>query len=345
MSAVGSSYVWSYLGQLTLLAVLAAGISYGLIFILRGTFVRYAVAQPVARSSHRAPTPQGGGIGVIGATIVVVFVAALIEPAIENTQSLISLLGAVVALTIVGATDDIGPLSATSRLLLQTAAVALVVMAMPHELRAFPLLPWWVERVCILVGSVWFINLVNFMDGIDWMTVVEVVPVTAGLAAFGVAGELPRDATVVAIALFGATIGFAPFNRPVARLFLGDVGSLPIGLILAWLLLLLAVNGHVAAALLLPLYYLADATITLLRRVIRHEPLTEAHRDHFYQRAIDNGFGVYQIVGSVFALNVILVGFAAISLSVTSPAYQIAYLALGIMLVAGVLWRFNSARR
>ena len=106
---------------------------------------------------------------------------------------------------------------------------------------------------------------------------------------FGLAGALPRDATVVAIALFGAMIGFAPFNRPVARLFLGDVGSLPIGLILGWLLLLLAAHGHLAAALLLPLYYLADATITLLRRLIKGDLPTQAHRDHFYQRAIDDG--------------------------------------------------------
>ena len=118
-------------------------------------------------------------------------------------------------------------------------------------------------------------------------------------------GALPHDATVVALALCGAMIGFAPFNRPVARLFLGDVGSLPIGLLLGWLLVLLAGAGHLAAALLLPLYYLADATITLLRRLANGEPVMQAHRSHFYQRATDGGFSVYQIVGRVFAANVI----------------------------------------
>ena len=106
-------------------------------------------------------------------------------------------------------------------------------------------------------------------------------------------GALPRDATLVALALCGAMIGFAPFNRPVARLFLGDVGSLPIGLLLGWLLVVLAGSGHFAAALLLPLYYLADATITLLRRLANGEPVWQAHRSHFYQRAMDNGFSVY----------------------------------------------------
>ena len=96
-------------------------------------------------------------------------------------------------------------------------------------------------------------------------------------------------------------LGFAPFNKPVARLFLGDVGSLPIGLLLGWLLLQLAAKGHLAAALILPLYYLADATITLACRIARGEPIWQAHRTHFYQRATDNGFSVPAIVTRVFA--------------------------------------------
>jgi UDP-N-acetylmuramyl pentapeptide phosphotransferase/UDP-N-acetylglucosamine-1-phosphate transferase len=89
-------------------------------------------------------------------------------------------------------------------------------------------------------------------------------------------------------------IGLAPFNRPVARLFLGDVGSLPIGLLLGWLLVLLAGHGYLAAALLLPLYYLTDATITLLRRLMRSVPITQAHRSHYYQRALANGLSVFR---------------------------------------------------
>ena len=153
------------------------------------------------------------------------------------------------------------------RLFLQAAAVAIVIVALPADLRLVPPLPFWLERALIGLALLWFVNLVNFMDGIDWMTVAEVVPVTAGLVLFGLMGALPNDATVVALALGGAMIGFAPFNRPVARLFLGDVGSLPIGLLLGWLLIELAGAGHLAASLLLPLYYLADATITLLRRL------------------------------------------------------------------------------
>ena len=114
------------------------------------------------------------------------------------------------------------------------------------------------------------------MDGIDWMTAAETVPITTGLVVIGGLGALPTSDTVVALALCGAVVGFAPLNRPVAKLFLGDVGSLAIGLLLAWLLVSVAGRGHIAAALLLPLYYIADATITLLRRVVRGEPIWQA---------------------------------------------------------------------
>ena len=146
--------------------------------------------------------------------------------------------------------------------------------------------------------GVWAVNLTNFMDGIDWITVAEVVPVTAGLTLFGLMEALPQSAFVVALALLGATLGFAPFNRPVARLFLGDVGSLPVGLLLFWLLVTLAGRGFVIAALLLPLYYLADATITLIRRASRGENVFEAHRSHFYQHATKAGWPVIERRGA-----------------------------------------------
>jgi UDP-N-acetylmuramyl pentapeptide phosphotransferase/UDP-N-acetylglucosamine-1-phosphate transferase len=251
----------------------------------------------------------------------------------------------VIGLAAVGATDDIHPIEALPRLLLQAAAVAIVVAALPSELRIVPALPVWFERTCTLVGALWFVNLVNFMDGIDWMTVAEVVPVAGGLTLFGLMGALPPDATVVAIALGGAIIGFAPFNRPVARLFLGDVGSLPIGMLLAWLLILLAGGGHLAAALLLPLYYLADATITLSRRLVRGEPIMRAHRSHFYQRAVDSGHNVYRIVGGVFGINIMLVVLAAVTLLSTSSTVHVIAVVLGSALVGTLLWHFDRPCR
>ena len=147
------------------------------------------------------------------------------------------------------------------------------------------------------------------------------------------------------MALCGGMIGFAPFNRPVAQLFLGDVGSLPIGLLLTWLLILLAGSGHLAAALLLPLYYLADATITLLRRFIKGESVMKAHRSHFYQRALDNGFSVPAVVARVFLVNVLLIGLAATTLLSAAPVVHAAALAAGCIIVGLLLVRLSQPRQ
>ena len=164
-----------------------------------------------------------------------------------------------------GAIDDMRALPAAPRLALQCVAAGVLVAALPQEMQVLPYVPWWSERVCLVVGLVWFVNLVKFMDG----TVAETVPVTGAIILIGLLGGVGTLPTLVAAALLGAILGFAPFNKPIATLFLGDVGSLPIGLLLGWLLLQLAANGHQAAALILPLYYLADATITLVYRIAR----------------------------------------------------------------------------
>ena len=216
---------------------------------------------------------------------------------------------------------------------------------MPAGFRVVPLLPLTLEWALLLLGGVWFVNLVNFMDGIDWMTVAETVPITAGVALLGLTGAVPLTAMLVALALLGAIIGFAPFNRPVARLFLGDVGSLPIGLILGWVLMMLASRGHLAAALLLPLYYLADATITLARRLIRREAVWQAHRTHFYQRATDGGFSVREIVVRVFVLNLALATLALVSAIEPDLRVDLATLALGGALVAWLLGTFARGKR
>jgi UDP-N-acetylmuramyl pentapeptide phosphotransferase/UDP-N-acetylglucosamine-1-phosphate transferase len=322
----------------------AAALCAGLLVLLLPTLRRHALARPNARSSHTEPTPQGGGIAVVAATLAVALAAVALTLRPDDTARLAWVLGAAVLMAGVGAVDDVRAVPVLPRLLLQALAVAIVIAALPADLRIVPVLPWWVERTLLALAALWFVNLVNFMDGIDWMTVAEVVPITAGLAAIGWLGALPPAAIIAALALFGAVLGFAPFNRPVARLFLGDVGSLPIGLLLAWLLVLLAGNGHVAAALLLPLYYVADASLTLARRLMAGEPVWQAHRTHFYQRATDRGLTVSEIVGRVFAVNIVLAALAFVSVAMPGWRTSLATLAVGTALVAWLLAGFARGK-
>jgi len=328
-------------------AILAAAalVAALLIVALRPLLERYAMARPNARSSHKTPTPQGGGIAVIVATIVVSYAALCFLPAGAAAALRLPIISAaVVLIACVGVLADIHPEHVASRLLLQTLAVAAVIFVLPPDARVLPILPLSAERIALLIGGLWFVNLVNFMDGIDWMTVAEVVPITAALAVIGLFGNLPPPAIVVSVALCGAVIGFAYFNRPVAKLFLGDVGSLPIGLVLGWLLILLAGEGGRAAAILLPLYYLADSTITLTRRALNGERVWQAHRTHFYQRAIDRGFSVIDVVTRVFAVNLVLAALAIMTVTVRSRITDIAALTAGVALVAWLLFVLARGR-
>jgi len=322
--------------------VLAAAVFSAVLIVALGPWLaRYAVAKPNSRSSHKTPTPQGGGIAVIGATLITsVGVLFFFGTANTNLWPLVVLFAAVLLIAAVGVMADKRPIAPAPRLVLQTFAVAAVLATLPPELHLLPILPWWGERILLLIGTLWFVNLVNFMDGLDWMTVVEVVPITAALAALGLLGYVPRENTVISLTLCGAMIGFAFFNRPVAKLFLGDVGSLPIGLLLGWLLLMLAGSGGRVAALLLPLYYLADSTITLLRRALNGEPVWQAHRSHFYQSATDRGFRVIDVVARVFVVNGALAALALVTILLPSPAIDIASVSVGMALVAWLLFVF-----
>jgi UDP-N-acetylmuramyl pentapeptide phosphotransferase/UDP-N-acetylglucosamine-1-phosphate transferase len=323
----------------TLAALVAAGMTWYLLPILK----KVALAKPNARSSHRVPTPQGAGIAVIVAALgaAVVIIAFIDAPALRIP---VAVFGSSLFMAAVGFIDDLKPIPVLPRMILQAIAVAIIVVSAPLELRIIPASPVWIERGALLLAGIWFVNLVNFMDGLDWMTVAETVPVTAAIVILGLTGQVPPQVTIVAAGLCGAMLGFAPFNRPVAKIFLGDVGSLPIGLLLGWCLLQLAWHQHLLAALLLPLYYLADTTITLFRRIANREPFWIAHRTHFYQRATDNGFVVLRVISKVFALNLFLATLAIASVRADSVVVDLLAAMAGTAAVSMLLYQFSRKR-
>lgn len=324
------------------------GLSALLIMLLRPLLISCAMARPTARSSHTTPTPQGGGIAVILTVFLLVGLVLVVVDYEDSTTRMMWVGAATAFIALIGALDDLRPLPVRPRLLAQVLAVAIAVMMgrSAFSLRVLPeFLPEWFENGFLILGGVWFVNLVNFMDGLDWLSVAEIVPVTAALVLLQAVGFVPLETVLVAAALLGAMIGFAYFNKPVARLFLGDVGSLPIGLLLGWMLLQLAETGALTAALLLPLYYLMDATVTLFLRFRRGEKLSQAHRSHFYQRATVNGHSVMEVAVTVFILNVALALLAATTylwprLVSNATLCQAATLVLGVAATAFVLRRF-----
>lgn len=329
-----------------LLIALAAGLAFALCLGLRPLMMRYALARPNARSSHRTPTPQGGGIAVLaGAFLALSLALALIPMEANAKQGLVLVMAAAALLALVGAWDDIRPLSPALRLPLQIFCVGIVVFYTAPEMRLLPdALPLWVERGLALIAGVWFVNLVNFIDGIDWITLAGLVPLTGALALAGSYGLTDPATGLLAAALFGGLLGFAPFNKPMARIFLGDVGALPLGLLGAYLLYRLAGTGALTAALILPLYHVMDSTITLFRRLARGEKVWQAHRSHFYQQATDNGFKVIEIVAQVALLNLCLIALAAVSIALPAFWAQLGCLLAALTLTGALLRRFSRKR-
>jgi UDP-N-acetylmuramyl pentapeptide phosphotransferase/UDP-N-acetylglucosamine-1-phosphate transferase len=175
------------------------------------------------------------------------------------------------------------------------------------------------------------------------MTVVEVVPIALAVAALQALGVVPAGIGLLALALLGAMLGFAIFNKHPASIFLGDAGSLPIGLCLAVMLIYVA-HASLAAAILLPLYMVADTSITLVRRIINKEPFLSAHRTHFYQRAVAQGLTVPQVTARIFLLGVLLALLAVTTVLANNLAIDVLCVGLGLMATGLMLYALAKGR-
>jgi UDP-N-acetylmuramyl pentapeptide phosphotransferase/UDP-N-acetylglucosamine-1-phosphate transferase len=258
--------------------------------------------------------------------------------------SLLPVLAIAAALTLLGALDDALTLPVPWRFVGQALAGVALVISLPAGFQIFPgLMPLAIERALIAFGTVWFINAVNFLDGLDWMTVVQVVPIALGVAILYALGAVPAAIGVLALALLGATLGFAVFNKHPAQVFLGDAGSLPIGLCLAFMLIFVA-KAHLAAALLLSLYTLSDSTLTLFRRILAKERIFAAHRTHFYQRGVAAGLSVKQVTARVLLLQIVLMGLAVATVLARSLTVDLVCLGLGLLTTFLVLFAFAKGR-
>ncbi|MHC6224586.1 MraY family glycosyltransferase [Pseudomonas sp. X10] len=272
-----------------LLVVSIAVVSFVLTWLLR----RYALARsimdiPNARSSHSVPTPRGGGVA-----IVVAFLAALLwmggAGLIESATSW-ALLGAGASIAVLGFLDDHGHIAARWRLLGHFAASlwALIWLGGLPPLMVFgtELDLGWFGHLLALFYLVWLLNLYNFMDGIDGIASVEAITTCLGACLLYVLAGVPGLVSAPLV-LAAAVAGFLFWNFPPARIFMGDAGSGFLGIALGVLSLQAAWASPdlFCAWLILLGVFIVDATVTLLRRLIRGDKVYEAHRSHAYQYA------------------------------------------------------------
>lgn len=269
---------------------------------------------PNERSSHTTPTPRGGGIAIM---VVMAPMAALVLWLHDGANTAAwAMIGGMVVLAVVSWMDDLNHLPVLVRLGFHGAAVAVVLALLPEKFLLFQgLAPLWADRIVAGIAWLWFINLYNFMDGIDGLAATETV--TIGIGIFAILLVIGADGggeavtmALIALVMAAAAGGFLFLNWHPARIFMGDVGSIPLGFVAGWLLLMLAMWGYWLAALILPAYYLADASITIIRRALGGAEIWRAHKEHFYQRAVARGLSHGRVTFFILRGNVMLLALA-----------------------------------
>lgn len=319
----------------------AAAIFSGFIVFL---IIRFAealklVQVPIARSSHVKPTPTGGGIGiVIAATIFALFL-----PSDEYIAVLIPALGLMIA--VVGLIDDRHPLPAKVRLPIQASVVTLALIttnatvALAGEADLFLHI---LAGLVLIVGGVWWINLFNFMDGIDGIAGQQAIMMlgSAMTISFHTHPEAITSWSWWMTAVVAAsTFGFLVFNWPPARIFMGDAGSTFLGFIIVALAFISLAVGWMSVQqwLLLAVLFASDATVTLIIRFLGRDKLSQAHRSHAYQRLSRRFGGAKPVSTCAWLINLLLVLPLALCLPEGLAGTGIVILAYG--LAAGViLW-------
>ncbi len=271
------------------LIVVAAGVigAFGTWWIMRRANTLQLLQTPNERSSHTIPTPSGGGIGFVMGGTVGALIALWAAPWPALLVVALSLI-----LAAVGFADDRSPIPAVIRLTVQAAvALALLACGIASGLFGSSLglpLPAWLSVALLVVPVVYWINLVNFMDGIDGIAGSEalfMLLAAAGLMLATVPGVVSQPLFWWLSALAAAVAAFLVFNWQPAKIFMGDAGSTYVAFMLAFFAIASAAAGWLTLWqwLILGATFIADASVTLGRRLLRGEQVMQAHRRHAYQ--------------------------------------------------------------
>jgi UDP-N-acetylmuramyl pentapeptide phosphotransferase/UDP-N-acetylglucosamine-1-phosphate transferase len=305
------------------LLIAALGCAGVLWLLLRFYAARLPLDHPNARSLHDKPIPRIGGIGVLaGVAAVMALGAAPFAPPFA-----IALILAGVSLI-----DDLHRLPPAARLAAHLGAAAVTVWYLLSPMNV-------IELALLALAIAWLTNLYNFMDGSDGLAAGMTI---IGFGTYALAAWLSGDVELALFcsALAGAALGFLAFNFHPARVFLGDVGSIPLGFLAG----ALGITGwrNDLWPLWFPLLvfapFIGDATLTLIKRAMRRERVWEAHREHYYQRLVQMGLGHR---GTAYVAYALMAGCGAAAFYGKDevPAVQLSVLAAALaVLVAVAVW-------
>jgi Fuc2NAc and GlcNAc transferase len=255
---------------------------------LKLALARQVLDIPNQRSSHLAPTPKAGGIGMVMAASAALYWLAAGWGA-QMWLPLTALATCGIAIATIGLADDLKPLSARLRLGVQLLAATILLAGLqdvPRFTAAGFSLPFYLGLPLALLWLLWMTNLYNFMDGIDGLAGMHAMAVGFCAALLLAAAQVPAVLWLAPLLVAVASGGFMVWNFPPARIFMGDTGSAWLGFVFAALALLSGIYdpGLFWLWAILLAVFVTDATLTLLTRLLRGQRIHEAHRCHAYQR-------------------------------------------------------------
>ncbi|HKE49355.1 MAG TPA: glycosyltransferase family 4 protein [Rhodanobacteraceae bacterium] len=277
---------------------------------------RRLIDEPGMRRSHASPTPRGGGIGIVIAVVLCACIPALFLSAPSRVAAP-ALLGAVAIVAAVGWIDDHRGLPARVRFAAHCVAALVFLLPVVVPMILFPTIVeqrfeipvaiLWPGVALLALAIVWFVNLHNFMDGIDGILSAQAIFVFLALMVLCLRAGEPHTGQVGVFA--AATLGFLPFNFPRARIFMGDVGSGVLGLLVA-VAVLWQMSGQATSLMsgvILCSAFVTDATCTLVSRMLRGRRWYSAHREHLYQWLVRSGFSHGGVVALYTGWNLVIV--------------------------------------
>ncbi len=313
MNFILSDYINLDLLLIIILGILSLVLSYfGTQRIKRWALNRGVIDIPNQRSSHKDPTPRGGGMAIVASFLIVMLLIGLFRS--NNTMQYWGLIINGLTIAGLGFLDDLYTLPRTPRII-AWIVITVVSIIFGIELNTITLPILGVIRfgfLSPLVTFLWLIgvtNLFNFMDGIDGLAGCEALIVAGFLAviAFYAGNTLVFSASVV---IFGAVLGFLPHNFPTAKIFMGDGGSNFLGYLFAALAVIGSQGDQSQIPFIIPVILLSmflwDGGTTLIKRLPKGKDWLEPHRDHYYQRLIKLGYTHKQVTSLYSVLNLIL---------------------------------------
>ncbi len=328
---------------------------------LPGSFLSI-LAHPNERTLHSMPTPQTGGLAVIGSVVISLILAASVLAITQPSKAVLPkgvasgslwIVVSMLLIFVVSFIDDCVGLPAVLRLGIQAVSAFIIIGGVGLTLSSIPI-PGG-PNILLGIASIpvsalvllWMANLYNFMDGMDGFAGGMTFFGFGFLAYFGWQAHFPVM-LIIAVFVAMAALGFLTYNFPPARIFMGDAGSITVGFLAGTLMILGVRDGIFELWVPIMIFspFIVDATVTLIRRVLRRKKIWQAHREHYYQRLVLSGWTHRRTVLAEYGV-MLLCGGLAVLYHHSTDGWRLVTLGVwvGVFLVLGRLVHTLEQRR